>query len=190
MIMRCVIETAIKHEHLRFIKYRNVKQVNWSHFLPLQQNFPHCDLPDVTSNWRKSRSMNQNQTKLYSVLTYIYILSLTKAEKKERKKKKTIFKTRAHAKTILCRYRVGPWKENKRKQRSDKERREWLWHPPYIRMPSFMLYMGQNFNGVLRHLLPLYFNRSRCPNIFLKFLPIYKIKEGILIYLCFTAELV
>ena len=88
MIMRCVIETAIKHEHLRFIKYRNVKQVNWSHFLPLQQNFPHCDLPDVTSNWRKSRSMNQNQTKLYSVLTYIYILSLTKAEKKRERKKK------------------------------------------------------------------------------------------------------
>ena len=35
-----------------------------------------------------------------------------------------IFKTRAHTKTILCRYRVGPWKENKKKQRSDKERRE------------------------------------------------------------------
>ena len=44
--------------------------------------------------------------------------------RRRERKKKIIFKTRAHTKTILCRYRVGPWKENKKKQRSDKERRE------------------------------------------------------------------
>ena len=35
--------------------------------------------------------------------------------RRRERKKKTIFKTRAHTKTILCRYHVGPWKEKEEK---------------------------------------------------------------------------